>query len=703
MSSWFSEEETGMDGHGPRGDSEKPFPQLRIWLCGPFKMEWVDPLSGEILPPSETKTGGRDQAAALSLLALLLCQPNRQAHRDWVMEQFWPEGSRSVALHRLENIFSCLRKLLRSPSGGESLARSLSGKKTSGPLYCLDAYPRLWVDLDALVWQVEQAARMERFGDDALPFWQRAFELAKRGPFLVDNPYDPYASWIIEQRERLEGYSRQCVHAIARLYLAEHGESGEAEALLLLRTYWQSHPTDEDALRPLMELLGKQERYQEAEDYYQQCLKTLDTIQRERQPDPRTQDIRKFLQTRQIQRENRSLNTIGITQNSQAMVVYHSKQQDPLLINSSPIITQDMLETLRTLEASSDVKIFDENRRRAILAQLLGIPPDCFDAKRSVVDMLIDTMNLQQETLSSLYEDMLIMGWDSFRRSKSPAIIVKIEEHVHKLAILTLDSSTKDADQWQSLLCRFTQLSTRIAQHRHDVPGALQRAKKAIMLAIDLDQAELIASAFYGRGRVHMEYSNTATNALQKRKHFERAKADIDAALGHVERVRAPLAGNIYLLAAEIYASIAGNDSTLRTQCEKWQDQVELLVANEPLEDDGTFLQLNKTALHHERAKTLLRFGQIDEARRELQAAWETLQPNLFTWHMNMNLTQATLSLAEHEIEESTHASIKAYKLAKTIQSYKGEVEVRTQLEQLQQLDKNHPAIRTIATTLGRD
>src|SRR5438552_2610471 len=234
----FQEDEV-MDVSNDSENSSSAFPLRRIGLCGPFRMEWVDSATGAALPPSDASTGGRDWAAAIALLALLLCQPNRQAHRDWVMEQFWPEGKRDVAIHRLENIFTCLRKLLRPPTGGESLVRSTIGKKNSGTSYCLEAYPKLWVDCDALTWQVEQAARMERFGDDAFPFWERAFTLLKRGPFLVDDSYEHYAAWVKEQREHLDGYARQCVHALAHLYLARYADAGKAEALLLLRTYWQ--------------------------------------------------------------------------------------------------------------------------------------------------------------------------------------------------------------------------------------------------------------------------------------------------------------------------------------------------------------------------------------------------------------------------------------------------------------------------------
>ena len=279
-------------------------PSVRIWLCGPFQLDWLDSTTGNTSSFLAQDLQGRDSTQALSLLKLLLCQPERQAHRDWIMEQFWPEHSRSVATHRLENVFSSLRKLLLPPSGGESLLHSTRGKKNSGVLYSLPAYPRMWVDSDAITWNVEQAARMERFGDDSLSFWQRAFDLLKRGPLLTD---EPYASWVKERRELLDGYTRQCVHALAHLYLTHYGEASKAEAVLLLRTYWQQHKTDEDALRPLLELLGEQERYQEAEEYYQQLLLAftdLDTTEDEkpREPDARTRDIRDYLSVKQIRR-----------------------------------------------------------------------------------------------------------------------------------------------------------------------------------------------------------------------------------------------------------------------------------------------------------------------------------------------------------------------------------------------------------------
>ena len=291
--------------------SHRP-PLVRIWLCGPFRIEWIDPITGEAFP-AQHDGQGRDVAQTHALLKLLLCQPERQAHRDWIMEQFWPDHNSSLATHRIENICSSLRKLLTLLTGGESLLRSQRGRKNRGTLYTLAAYPQLWVDSDAIAWNVQQAARMDRFGDESLPFWQRAFDLLTRGPLLCD---EPYAEWVTERREVHNGYYRQCVHALSQLYMARYGKAGKAEALLLLRTYWQQQKTDEDALRPMLELLGEQERYQEAEEYYQQFLLALAELNptedgKPRKPDARTSDIHDYLGTKQIQRE-RIIGTLSL-------------------------------------------------------------------------------------------------------------------------------------------------------------------------------------------------------------------------------------------------------------------------------------------------------------------------------------------------------------------------------------------------------
>jgi len=65
----------------------------------------------------------------------------------------------------------------------------------SGAGFQLATYPLIWVDHEALAWYAEQAARMERFGENGLPFWQSAYDLAKRREYLPGERYSPWATF----------------------------------------------------------------------------------------------------------------------------------------------------------------------------------------------------------------------------------------------------------------------------------------------------------------------------------------------------------------------------------------------------------------------------------------------------------------------------------------------------------------------------
>ncbi len=285
-----------------------PVPYVHVSLCGMITVEvfkeviHTDPPLAryEALPLHTLR--GRGVVPALTLLKLLLTRPQRFASKDWLAEQLQRDDEATTEV-RLDTIASQLRKLLRVVEGKEQetiglqLVAFLRNGRQSGPGYQLAPYPLLWLDTDALAWHVEQAVRMERFGDDPLPFWERAYTLAARGHCLPD---EDYSDWAVDKREQVDGLLRQCVHALAHLYLARHEEAGEQAALLLVRAYWQAHKMDEDALRVLMKLLGQQERYQEALTYVQQAREAL--AEEGCELDPRTQDIAEYLRTKQISR-----------------------------------------------------------------------------------------------------------------------------------------------------------------------------------------------------------------------------------------------------------------------------------------------------------------------------------------------------------------------------------------------------------------
>ncbi len=287
------------------GEQEQtPAPLVRVGTCGLLTLEIVqeivsaDPPQARYAALTPDRLRGRGVGPALSLLKLLVSRPQRFAPADWLLEQFCRGEGEAFSSKRLDTLAWLLRDLL-CPSAYATLRRQIVAhtRAMSGVGYQLAGYPLVWVDVEALSWHVEQAVRMERFGDDSLPFWQRAYELAKRGEYLPD---EAYSEWAEARREEIAGLRRQSVLALARLLTEREGKAGEEEALALLRSSWTAHPRDEDILRPLMELLGKRECYQEALDYYAKLCRVLE--EDGQQPDPHTQDVVEYLRAEQIQR-----------------------------------------------------------------------------------------------------------------------------------------------------------------------------------------------------------------------------------------------------------------------------------------------------------------------------------------------------------------------------------------------------------------
>lgn len=297
--------------------AQSAFPVARVWTCGALQIEVLrasnqsEPPQARYEPLSAERLRGRGVAPALTLLKLLASRPHRFAPKDWLMEYLRPEEERAVSAGRLDDIASLLRGLLVPPNvlNNERLRKQVvayvHGSRDTGPGYQLAAYPLIWLDADALAWNVEQAARLERFGDDGLPLWERANQLASRGQYLPD---ELYSDWPQAKREEIDGHLRQSIHALVRVYDERWQEAADEQIVLLLRTYWQQHPTDEDALRPLLERLGKQERYQEALECYARFEDALAEAEprkdgRKRTPDLRTRDIADYLRTKQITRD----------------------------------------------------------------------------------------------------------------------------------------------------------------------------------------------------------------------------------------------------------------------------------------------------------------------------------------------------------------------------------------------------------------
>ena len=620
-------------------------PSVRIWLCGPFRIEWIDPATGETLPAQQDEQG-RDVAQTHALLKLLLCQPERQAHRDWIMEQFWPDHDSTIATHRIENICSSLRKLLTPPTGGESLLRSQRGRRNRGTLYTLADYPQIWVDSDAIAWNIQQAARMDRFGDESLPFWQRAFDLLTRGPLLAD---EPYAEWVTERRELHEGFYRQCVHALSQLYMARYGEAGKAEALLLLRTYWQKHKTDEDALRPLLELLGEQERYQEAEAYYQQFLCALAELNptedgKPRKPDARTSDIHDYLGTKQIQRR--------------PIIGTHSLLHgiDERYIPFSPVISQDIIGESQSpspilpglaLESDNEtVKRREATRTIAAFGlQLLGLP-----VREQFIQSLITTLSVNEETLAHL-EQLGDVCWRLANDSQAMMVAQILPTFLPKLTLLAGQPSPHQR-KIASLVTRGYILAAEV--EKKNVPLMQSYCEYAVIYSQITDDNCIKADALRQK----------ATIALIA-KEPSHAVMTYQQALPMVEKVSPLLRSRIYLGTGSAYARSGQKQEALRYLGLAHDSYPDLP------EDDPAFLYLatssDKAALHLYEALTYSDLQQPKDAWNVLMQV-DGIQPKIPMVEstriefLNLQAKTAGLSGDMERSCEYLRASVKAAK-----------------------------------------
>jgi DNA-binding SARP family transcriptional activator len=260
--------------NGAFEDDQVKHPLVRITTLGEFALERLvrapsrsehEPAHYACVPRSEWSNRG----PAMALLKVLLCQPNRRASREELIEAIWPDHGTINAAHALDSAASVLRRhILHAGEVGSLLLTLRSGGET---IFKLAGQQRIWVDADALLSLVSAAMRAECQGQSPLPLLEEAHALA-RGEFLED---DLYAEWSQGRRHTLGGARHRLLFKLVDLYLQDE-RVGLAEELLFAAL--EEDPTDEDALCRLMALLVDQERRQEALHLYQY---TEDVLQEE--------------------------------------------------------------------------------------------------------------------------------------------------------------------------------------------------------------------------------------------------------------------------------------------------------------------------------------------------------------------------------------------------------------------------------------
>jgi tetratricopeptide (TPR) repeat protein len=481
-----------------------PTPLARITTCGMLQVEVlkevvsVNPPLGRYVVLSMQTLRGRGAVPSLMLLKLLASSPRRFSTKDMLTTQMQQEMEKGTAI-RLDTYASYLRgslcQLDASPALIDPLrllaVEYLRNGRGSGPGYRLGPYPLLWLDTQALTYQVEYGVLMERMGEPtlALPFWQRAYQLASKGEYLPD---DPHSDWAQSTREQVAGHLKQSVHTLRRLLLAERGASAKEEVMLLLRSYWLTHKTDEDALRPLMELLGEQERFGEAQEYYLQCVEALNQVEVGRQPTQQTRDLHKFLRIKHIRREHServsSEDGVSLTVPTRPLIAWPSSLSGPYTA------TQGIREAV----GESGGQVTDLSRR-LLLEQFLGLilakTPTALSAeallKPDLLENLlgaskqhvrVDELVIPAEEMVPLYAVTIPACWNLYFAGKRAEVESALPASLSHLPMIVQQSST-----YRSVAARLAsqayQLDWLLALQRQNFGKALSSIKQAFHYA----------------------------------------------------------------------------------------------------------------------------------------------------------------------------------------------------------------------------
>ncbi|HEU5378825.1 MAG TPA: BTAD domain-containing putative transcriptional regulator [Ktedonobacteraceae bacterium] len=486
-----------------------PRQHLRVYTFGRFQIEWCDPQTSQITPLPHERLRGQNAATALGLLKTLLSCPDRFATRAFLNEQFWPDSTVKRAEERLNDVVSSLRTLLRPKGSSEMLVHFVYGTNGRGAGFRLDSYPQLWCDADAFEWYVKHALLLDQRGQDATACWEHAYVLAERGIYL---PEQIEEDWSRPRREYLNGLVRDGVHRwTAILWQTGHVE----EAIVRLRSYWLEHPTDEDALRPLLEMLGEQERFGEAEDSYAKAQTAL--REDEHTPDDRTKETIEAVRALRVRRASGAQIAPAMRAfPSTAFPAFLPLQEQGSFSSFSHALTGRIIETFCAWEGTSPMT-FDPSKR-ATLQHLVA----AFSA-----------LSLGQQLVNAWFEKNEVTE-DAPSPIHSSLDIDLVSRHIDALQTLLLKGEPRFVLQASQEVYQKIQQAER---SQKDV----RLAEVALQAGLLVANAQEYALPWYQRDKAIIQtYDSIEQNVLQKypeKGRFDRAYAQILAKRGRQHRV----------------------------------------------------------------------------------------------------------------------------------------------------------------------
>ena len=344
--------------------------------------------------------------------------------------------------------------------------------------------------------------------------------------------------------------------------------------------------------------------------------------------------------------------------------------------------------------------------RRVFLAKLLKIPPALFGLDWRLVtytDNMGEYTNphehmsdiIEEDTFYH-YEDTLVMGWEN-KMKGSLHIADRVDRRLRKLSALVKEVPVPDREAWLTLLCQYYQLSSSFDQHRRKHKDPTSQINEALAIALEIEDTEMIATCLVHRAHIHA--------GMEK---YDLAQVDAQRAMTYVDNSRAPLKGNIYLIAADTALHTGTIDRELETKVRKWQEKAINILYQGTVEQDRTYQYLTLAGVHHERAKAFLQLYSshprqelLKDARSDLALAWNALTPDLNEWQLYFLITEANLYAVEKDLEGSAKIAVKGLKIAKQMKSSRVVGQIKDIYTQLSNMDEANPYVTNLGVQLG--
>lgn len=354
------------------------------------------------------------------------------------------------------------------------------------------------------------------------------------------------------------------------------------------------------------------------------------------------------------------------------------------------------ISTRRAYELEETVAMPKSLSRRQILATLLNIPVALLNlpvqnlVQPPVLYSAGGNLIIHPNTMQA-YEDVLDLAWGTYYTSNVQRSSRTVNYWQQLLTNTIQDTSGISQDQLTALYCRFLQLGCVIARERLDTSNAIVYANKAVELAFQLKNTELITSALSRRAKIYVSQEQ-----------YDQAVKDIEGALPYAYHSRDPLRCYVSVFLAEVYSLSAPHDKQLQKKSlELLHDVGRTIRAKGVLEGDGSYTKVDLPGLYIIQGDILRRQGKISEAQDALAIVEDNLPPQFTRWRGNLRISEAQLAFADHDIDGSCQFALEALNIVEATCSQSNRAKIEQLYEDLSKTNSRNPLVKELGNRLG--